>query len=162
MEKQRCMTQENLVGMRLSSDQPGGENGKTRLLEWILVITMSFLFSACLLGFSMLFCSFLTILFDSSLLTRLCYLPNPVWFSFADLCPWALWASQVFRKKPCIIVYRSADFGVRETWDLVLKIKLFLLCRNYVKLPVPIIKHRTWNTLTCATSPFLLLLVLWP
>ena len=34
MEKQRCTTLENLLGMRLSSDQLGAENGKkTSLLK---------------------------------------------------------------------------------------------------------------------------------
>lgn len=126
---------------------------------------MSFLFSACLLGFSTLFCSFLTTLFDPSLLTRFCYLPNPVWFPFADLFfsdtlhwPWVWNVERNHEAKRLEAQIQESE----RTWNLALKIELFLSCKNAVKGPLPLTQHSPWNTLTWGTSPFILLLVLWP
>lgn len=49
-----------------------------------------------------------------------------------------------------------------KTWDWAVNSKLFVLCRNAVKWPLPITQHRPWNTLISVTIPDLLLLVLWP
>lgn len=73
-EKRRWTTQESFVGMRWSSGQQGQETEKREFI----VVTTSVSFSACRPGSSTLFCSFLTILVDSYLLTRRCYLPSPV------------------------------------------------------------------------------------
>ena len=100
------------------------------------VITMSLLFSASLLGFSTLFCSFLTILFDPSRLPRLCYLPNPVQFPFADLFSRALWDGSGFLARNHAAQWLEVQIQESEgTQKLALKIKLSLLGKNTVKSP---------------------------
>jgi len=123
---------------------------------------MRFLFSACLLASSGLFCSFLTIFFDPSRLARLCYALNPVWLPFADLFSPSLWNGQEFKKKPCGLVVRSADSGVRENLESGCKKNQDVsVMQEHCQLSLPTAQCRPWNRLTWPKRPFLFLPVLW-
>lgn len=163
MEKQRFTTQENLVGMRLSSDQLGGENGKTSLLKWILSHNhMSFLYSACLLGFSTQFCSLITILFDPSLLTILRYLPSPVWFPFTDWFSWALLISnQEVRKRSSFIKVRSADSGFRQDLELGFKNQAVFVMQEYYEITCIYYWAQALEQINLNYNPVSPLTVLW-
>ena len=94
MEKQRCTTLENLLGMRLSSDQLGAENGKkTSLLKWILCHNHEvFILSlpACLLRTVLFFPNHFLWSFPSRQ-TLLCTQPclTPIcWFIFSVTLAW--------------------------------------------------------------------------
>lgn len=133
MEKQRCTTQENLVGMRLSSDQLGGENGKTSLLKRILCHNHKlYILSlpAWLLNTVLFFPNHSVWSFSSHhtlLFTQPCLIPI-CWFIFSG----TLGCGQGLERNHAAQWLEAQIQDPEWAWNLAKKNQSVLLCKNAV------------------------------